>query len=153
MIKHTSGMLITTGILFALLTLSGCKTPEQQRAIDLRNDANRCAAAGFQPGSDAMASCMNTAARTRTADENRDAWIQQRQDDDWNRRRRAEQAATDKWMNSPPGTPPPGFQSSNNNIDTTPQFDKDGNPNFDTKGNYQGCHGVGCMVDNPDSPN
>lgn len=35
-------------------------------------------------------------------------------------------------------------------IDPTPQFDRDGNPNFDTHGNYQGCHGVGCMVDNPD---
>ncbi|WFP60534.1 MULTISPECIES: hypothetical protein [unclassified Mesorhizobium] len=35
-------------------------------------------------------------------------------------------------------------------IDPTPQFDRDGNPNFDTHGNYQGCHGVGCMVDDPD---
>lgn len=35
-------------------------------------------------------------------------------------------------------------------IDPTPQFDREGNPNFDTHGNYQGCHGVGCMVDNPD---
>ncbi len=35
-------------------------------------------------------------------------------------------------------------------IDPTPQFDRDGNPNFDTHGNYQGCHGVGCGVDNPD---
>lgn len=34
-------------------------------------------------------------------------------------------------------------------IDTRPQFDKQGNPNFDTKGNYQGCHGVGCDVDPP----
>ena len=35
-------------------------------------------------------------------------------------------------------------------IDTTPQFDKNGEPNFDVHGNYQGCHGVGCLVDNPD---
>ena len=35
-------------------------------------------------------------------------------------------------------------------IDTRPQFDREGNPNFDTHGNYQGCHGVGCLVDNPD---
>ncbi|SMO36728.1 DUF3011 domain-containing protein [Paracoccus laeviglucosivorans] len=40
-----------------------------------------------------------------------------------------------------------------NAIDTTPQFDKDGNPNFDTHGNYQGCHGMGCLVDNPDAGN
>jgi hypothetical protein len=36
-------------------------------------------------------------------------------------------------------------------IDDTPQFDKQGEPNFDTHGNYQGCHGVGCLVDDPDS--
>lgn len=35
-------------------------------------------------------------------------------------------------------------------IDTTPQFDREGNPNFDTHGNYQGCHGAGCLVDDPD---
>lgn len=35
-------------------------------------------------------------------------------------------------------------------VDDVPQFDKDGEPNFDTHGNYQGCHGVGCLVDNPD---
>lgn len=35
-------------------------------------------------------------------------------------------------------------------IDTTPQFDKNGEPNYDTHGNYIGCHGVGCLVDDPD---
>ena len=35
-------------------------------------------------------------------------------------------------------------------IDNTPQFDRSGEPNFDTEGNYQGCHGVGCVVDDPD---
>lgn len=34
-------------------------------------------------------------------------------------------------------------------IDTTPQFDKEGEPNFDAQGNYQGCHGLGCLVDTP----
>ena len=54
------------------------------------------------------------------------------------------------------GPPEPGqttFQSSDQEIDTRPQFDRDGNPNFDTEGNYQGCHGVGCLVDNPDDAN
>lgn len=36
-------------------------------------------------------------------------------------------------------------------IDTRPQFDRQGEPNFDTHGNYQGCHGAGCLVDNPDA--
>lgn len=35
-------------------------------------------------------------------------------------------------------------------IDTRPSFDRQGNPNFDTHGNWQGCHGVGCDVDPPD---
>lgn len=34
---------------------------------------------------------------------------------------------------------------------STPQFDKQGNPNFDTSGGYIGCHGVGCTVDIPPS--
>lgn len=36
-------------------------------------------------------------------------------------------------------------------IDDRPQFDKNGEPNFDTHGNYQGCHGSGCLVDDPDA--
>jgi hypothetical protein len=35
-------------------------------------------------------------------------------------------------------------------IDNRPQFDRQGNPNFDTRGNYIGCHGIGCEVDPPD---
>jgi len=35
-------------------------------------------------------------------------------------------------------------------IDDRPQFDKDGNPNFDTRGRYIGCRGLGCEVDDPD---
>ncbi len=34
-------------------------------------------------------------------------------------------------------------------VDNTPQFDREGEPNFDTEGNYQGCHGAGCLVDDP----
>jgi hypothetical protein len=34
--------------------------------------------------------------------------------------------------------------------DDSPQFDKEGNPNFDTQGNYQGCRGIGCEVDMPE---
>jgi hypothetical protein len=35
-------------------------------------------------------------------------------------------------------------------IDNRPQFDRNGNPNFDTRGRYIGCRGVGCDVDDPD---
>lgn len=34
-------------------------------------------------------------------------------------------------------------------IDPRPQYDRNGEPNFDTHGNYQGCHGLGCEVDTP----
>ncbi|MCW8060439.1 DUF3011 domain-containing protein [Agrobacterium tumefaciens] len=34
-------------------------------------------------------------------------------------------------------------------IDTRPQFDRQGEPNFDVHGNYQGCHSAGCLVDDP----
>jgi hypothetical protein len=40
--------------------------------------------------------------------------------------------------------------TSDGTIDTRPQFDRQGNPNFDTRGRYIGCHGVGCAVDQPD---
>ena len=43
--------------------------------------------------------------------------------------------------------------TSNDAVDTRPHFDKEGFPNFDTNGNYQGCHGLGCKVDNPDTSN
>ena len=32
------------------------------------------------------------------------------------------------------------------------KFDKDGNPNYDANGAYQGAHGIGALVDNPDAP-
>jgi len=46
-----------------------------------------------------------------------------------------------------------GCATDDSSIDTRPQFDRNGNPNFDTHGNYQGCHGVGCQVDTPDDDN
>lgn len=39
---------------------------------------------------------------------------------------------------------------SKDQVDTSPHFDKQGNPNYDTDGNYIGCHGVGCLVDAPE---
>lgn len=37
-------------------------------------------------------------------------------------------------------------------IDRTPQFDRNGNPNFDIHGNYIGPHGLGELVDAPAEP-
>lgn len=48
---------------------------------------------------------------------------------------------------------PADATSSNDAVDTRPQYDKQGEPNFDTKGNYQGCHGIGCDVDTPADAN
>jgi len=38
-------------------------------------------------------------------------------------------------------------------VDQTPQYDKNGEPNFDTKGGFIGCHGIGCLVDDPTTDN
>ena len=44
-------------------------------------------------------------------------------------------------------------KDTSQDVDPTVQkFDKDGNPNYDYEGNYIGCHGNGCGVDNPDAP-
>lgn len=131
----------------ALALLAGCKTAEQQRAIDMTNDNRQCQAQGFAPGSQALAQCMTAAAQSRAADLARQAAAQQAWFDrnDANFRARQQRANTNGNTNS-------WSQSSNNqNIDTRPQFDKQGNPNFDSQGNYQGCHGIGCQVDNPDN--
>lgn len=75
-----------------LLTLSGCQTPEEQRAQDLQNDAQHCAAAGFSTGSNAMANCMDTAAAARSADKDRQAAAQLQQQ----AKRAADDAAWDR---------------------------------------------------------
>lgn len=49
--------------------------------------------------------------------------------------------------------PKPHHSRNDQWVDSTPQFDNQGNPNFDTHGNYQGPHELGKLVtpdDNPD---
>ncbi|MBP0580510.1 hypothetical protein J8I29_14395 [Labrys sp. LIt4] len=142
-------------VLGALSLLAGCKTDEQQRAIDMRNDNRLCQAQGFAPGSQALAECMNTAAQSRAADKARQAAAQQAQAardqanwDAWRQKAANNGNSNSSWNNNSSWS-----QSNNQTIDTRPQFDRQGNPNFDTQGNYQGCHGIGCQVDNPDAPN
>jgi hypothetical protein len=55
---------------------------------------------------------------------------------------------------TPPAPPPPRYRRNNNDdqVDNTPQFDRQGNPNFDTNGNYQGPHGLGKLVGPDDNP-
>jgi hypothetical protein len=43
-----------------------------------------------------------------------------------------------------------GCTTDDQTIDTRPQFDRNGNPNFNKHGRYIGCHGIGCRVDDPD---
>ncbi|GLS40415.1 hypothetical protein GCM10010869_60120 [Mesorhizobium tianshanense] len=40
--------------------------------------------------------------------------------------------------------------TTDDGYDDRPQFDRNGNPNFDTRGRYTGCRGLGCKVDDPD---
>ncbi|MGU3416669.1 hypothetical protein [Enterobacter bugandensis] len=146
-------LLRRAGMLIVVLILSGCVSPDQQRAIDLQNDAKKCAATGFKPGSEAMARCMSTAAQMRANDEEREVWIQQQQNNEWNRQHREQEKATDAWFNSSLGASLSSSKEASTPIDSTPHFDKNGEPNFDVQGNYQGCHDVGCLVDDPDNDN
>ena len=46
----------------------------------------------------------------------------------------------------------PRKRDTSQDVDTSiKKFDDEGNPNYDTEGGYIGCHGVGCLVDNPDA--
>ncbi|APT55853.1 hypothetical protein RQ831_19785 [Roseomonas gilardii] len=113
----------------ALLSLAGCGSAGEQNVLDQQ----KCASYGYQAGSNRFADCMMAQDRQRGRD--------QRQTMDWlEQQNRDAQARRDAL----------GSGSSGGFIDTTPQFDKGGNPNFDTRGNYIGCHGIGCKVDNPD---
>ncbi len=44
-----------------------------------------------------------------------------------------------------------GCTTDDQTIDRRPQYDRNGNPNFDARGRYIGCHGIGCKVDDPDN--
>lgn len=115
-------------MLFALLPLAvaGCVTAEEV-------DQDKCSSFGFRPGTDAFANCMMEQSARHDDEERRymDGLHERQERERKKERRRREESQ----------------------IDTRPQFDKDGNPNFDTQGDYIGCHGVGCQVDNPDADN
>jgi hypothetical protein len=116
-----------TYVLIALapLAVAGCVSSEDQRAMD----QEKCASFGFRPETNAFADCMMKQSTQRDDDNQRFLDRMDRQDRDRKQARRGR----------------------DEDIDTRPSYDRDGNPNFDTHGNYQGCHGIGCEVDNPDS--
>lgn len=109
------------------LALAGCISDEEQLALD----QDKCSSYGYRQGSDRFADCVMLQDRQRAAEEQRYMdGVRAREQEE--RKRRA-------------------ARRNDEEIDTRPSFDKDGNPNFDTDGNYIGCHGIGCMVDNPDA--
>lgn len=116
-------------LLLALLPLAaaGCVSAEDQRAAD----QNKCASFGFQPGTDAFANCMMKQNAQRDEDDQRYL----------DRLHEREQRDKDRKA---------ARRNNDDAIDTRPSYDRDGNPNFDTQGNYIGCNGIGCQVDNPD---
>lgn len=110
---------------FVPLTVIGCVTADEV-------NQDTCSSFGFRPGTDAFANCMMEQSARHEADEQRAQdriYAQEQRDRERKRERRRREESQ---------------------IDTRPQFDKDGNPNSDTQGNYVGCHGAGCEVDNPD---
>lgn len=114
-------------VLLFPLTLAACSTTDNDRVAD----QNKCSSYGFEPGTDGFANCMmkrdNRRADQQTDQQKTMTWLEQ-QDQQAQQRRQA-----------------------NDDIDPRPAFDKNGNPNFDAQDNYIGCHGVGCMVDDPDN--
>lgn len=108
------------------LALAGCVSSEEQRSMD----QDKCSSFGFEQGTTAFANCMMKQSAQRDENEQRfEDRVNEREQRNRDRKRR---------------------HRHNDDIDYRPQYDKDGNPNFYTKGNYQGCHGIGCQVDNPD---
>lgn len=107
------------------LAVAGCVTDEEI-------DQDKCSSFGFSPGSNAFANCMMEQS-ARREDELRRYTEERHAREERDRERKKERKRREQ-----------------SQIDDRPQFDRDGNPNFDTEGNYQGCHGVGCDVDNPD---
>ncbi|OHV77044.1 hypothetical protein LCM4573_09685 [Rhizobium sp. LCM 4573] len=127
------------------VALAACRSPEEQRARDLQNDAQGCAAAGFTPGSNAMANCMNTAAAARSADKDRQAAAERQQqarqtadDAAWDRRvqkiRDDTRADADAWSS---GTGRYASAPSNDDDDTMPSA--------------AGLDGMECVGTGPDS--
>ena len=113
-------------VLLALvpLAVAGCVSTEEQRSMD----QEKCSSFGYRPGTGRFADCMMKQSS-------------QRDDDD--------QRFLDR-MNAQDRERKEARRNRDDDIDTRPSYDKDGNPNFDTQGNYQGCQGIGCEVDNPD---
>ncbi|SMO36733.1 hypothetical protein [Paracoccus laeviglucosivorans] len=107
-----------------LTLLAGCEAMEEIEQINRDSDRATCSGYGFTEGTDAFATCMMRLDRERERSLSQD--------------------------NDPPRRPH-GDRDNGGMIDPRPQFDKNGNPNFDTEGNWIGCHGIGCMVDNPDA--
>lgn len=108
------------------LAIGGCVSSEEQQTMD----QEKCASFGYRPGTDGFAGCMMQQNTQRANDEQR--FLDRMHADE--QRKKDRQAA----------------RLRNDAIDTRPSYDRDGNPNFDTQGNYQGCRGIGCQVDNPD---
>ncbi|OWJ75548.1 hypothetical protein CDV49_16710 [Haematobacter genomosp. 1] len=118
---------IPLGVCLGLL--NGCGAVDEIDRINKDSDRSQCNSYGFVQGTNAFAECMMRMDRQR---ERQLSGV-----DDRSYRRSDRDRDRDRGRGDA--------------IDTRPQFDSDGNPNFDTQGNYIGCHGIGCVVDNPDS--
>lgn len=107
---------------FPVLLLAACVSPQEQQAMD----QEQCSSFGFRPGTDAFANCMMQQSAQRADLAERQMEADEIADVERDRRARGD------------------------DVDPTPQYDSEGNPNFDTQGRYIGCHGIGCEVDIPD---
>lgn len=122
-------------VTIAVLMLTGCVSSEEQAALDRADDENRCQSFGFKPGTERYSNCLMTQSAQRADLRQRQQIADElRSSEELEREEARREAQRDR----------------DSSIDPTPQFDSQGNPNFDEQGNYQGCHGIGCEVDTPD---
>ncbi|HEI8866043.1 TPA: hypothetical protein SLG40_001528 [Serratia odorifera] len=142
-------LVICSGAVLGLICLlSGCVSPEQQAAMDRA----QCSGYGFKADSVEFAQCM------QKIDIHRDEMLAA-ENAQWQQRMALEErkkARQDDKHNST-NTVVVIHRDTEETLDKTPAFDRQGNPNFDADGNYQGPHGIGALVgpeDNPDlNPN
>lgn len=136
------------GFLFLTLLLAGCVSPEQQAAADRA----QCGQYGFRADSDGFASCMMTLSTNREAMMHRDFAEQNKQYQQQYQQQEMMSVLRDLGRRTRQHQDDTGSATRHSApaVDTSPHFDKSGNPNYDTDGNYDGCHGAGCLVDPPE---
>lgn len=140
--RKGSIMLKKSSIFMLSLLLTGCITREQQ----VEADRQQCYQYGFKRNTYQFSNCMMTISTRRQSmlqkeiADQQDYHQQQELLSALLRANKKEKHDTHHYHNT-------------YDDDKTPQFDRNGYPNYDEDDKYIGCHGVGCLVDSPEVAN